>query len=132
MHSYGNWSDSLFNQVSDASYYIGDYIAKWGRIHVSQCKEKYGTVRVYCNIGYSTLYEFLFPKHNFIRAPKWLWKIDLFTSYHIYSVLINKLVIPYQKWIYKKAYKKALYIWPHLKEEILCCADFGELLEDLC
>lgn len=45
--------------------------------------------------------------------------------------LLNRLVIPYQKWIYRKAYSQAANKYSHLTDEILVMADFGELLDGI-
>lgn len=90
--------------IGDAACYIGGFCQRWGRIPVSDMKEKYGTVRVYLYFGFFD----------------WGWK-----SY------LNWLVVPYQHRIYRLAYKKAIAKWPHLREEILCGADWQELLGGL-
>ena len=58
----------------------------------------------------------------------WPWKLDL-TVFNWVSPLLNRLMIPYQKWIYRRVYKKAVQKWPHLYDEIVSCADWGELFE---
>jgi len=40
-------------------------------------------------------------------------------------------VIPYQEWLYKKAYTKAVKENPSLAYEILVCADRSDLLKHL-
>jgi len=37
----------------------------------------------------------------------------------------------YNRKLYKKAYEVGLKLWPELKEEILCCADWPELLKEV-
>jgi hypothetical protein len=131
MHSYGDKDipEDLFDQVDDAASYIGNFIARWGRIHVSQTKEKFGTVRVYCYFGIDCLFGLLWPKKNFI--PKWWpYRIDL-AVWRWIRIPFNFLFIPYQQVIYRLAYKRAIQRWPHLKDEILDCADFNELLRGL-
>lgn len=43
--------------------------------------------------------------------------------------LLNKIIIPIQKSVYRYFYKKAVQKWPHLYDEIVCTADWGELFE---
>jgi hypothetical protein len=125
-----DWSDDKvdWNGISDACHYIGHGLTFWGRIHVSQVKEKFGTVRVYCSFGWDSVYGIWRP--NRIWVPTWWpWSLDLTISNWIMP-LLNKLIIPYQKQIYRLYYKRAVKKWPHLYDEIVSCADFGELFED--
>ena len=127
MHTYGNWPDERFNEVDDAAAYIGQNIAKWGRISVSQYKEKFGEVRVYCHFGFDSFYSIWRPRHHWI--PKWwLVRLDFKVSQYILP-LLNHAVIPVQKLIYKYFYRRAIQRWPYLYNEILASADWGELFE---
>lgn len=127
MHKWGKWDDKYFDQVANAANEIGTFIARWARIGVSQTKEKFGTVRVYCHFGYSCIHGIIWPRHNWIHQW-WPYRFDLWLS-QLLLPIINKLIFPYQKLIYRLAYKRAIQEYPHLREEILCCADFGEFLE---
>ena len=113
-----------------AAYEIGKFLLKWGRINVRQTKSKYGTVRVYCSLGYYSFHCFFNPAHVWVRWPKWLYAIDLFVSSYIMKYL-NYLIVPYQKFIYRKAYERAVKRFPTIISNILCCADFSELLKPL-
>lgn len=42
--------------------------------------------------------------------------------------LFNRILVPYQCWLYTRVYGQALKKWPHLRLEILCGADYSELL----
>lgn len=89
-----------------------EFIARWllrAGVNVSQWKEKFGTVRVYCyfGLGYTD------------RVPDRI--IDI----------VNKLIIPMQSAWYRQVYRQAIARWPHLSREIVCCADYPELLEGL-
>lgn len=123
MHTWGD-GFKYFNEVDAAAYYIGDFCAKWGRIHVTQCKEKYGTVRVYCSLTCDNLQELLFPHYGFIKGPYKLMTFPIFRP-------LRPLIFMWQKFIYRLAYKKAISKWPMIKKEILCCADWDEYLEGL-
>ena len=127
MHTYGNWPDEYFNQVDDAADQIGRYMARWGRICVLQTKEKFGTVRVYCHLGFSSFHEVIWPRHCWIHKW-WPYRLDLTLSRRIMTV-VNKIILPYQRFIYRRAYSQAVNKYPHLKNEIMCVADYGELLE---
>lgn len=113
-----------------AAYEIGKFLLKWGRIPVRQTKAKFGTVRVYCSFGYYSFHCFFNPQHIFVRWPKWLYGIDLQISSYIMPIL-NKIVIPYQQFIYRRAYERAVKRFPTITGNILCCADFPEVLEQV-
>lgn len=129
MHTYGSWPDEYFNQVEDAAHEIGTFCARFGRIGVTQTKEKFGTARVYCSIGASCIYSLLFPRHCWVKSW-WPYRLDLTLSRWIIPI-INILLVPFQKVVYRLSYKKVLKKYPHLKKEILYSADFYELLKDL-
>lgn len=127
-----NWGDQNvdWQGIEEAASFIGDYLLKHGRISVMQTKEKYGTVRVYCYLGWESLHSITHPGYMYTQYPKILAELD----YRIFGPIIrkfNKIVIPYQEYIYRKAYKKAIEKWPHLILEILDGADYDELLKGL-
>lgn len=127
MHSWGSWPDKYFNQVENAAEEIGTFIARWGRMGVMQTKEKFGTVRVYCHFGFDCIHGLIWPRHCWIHKL-WPYKIDLLMS-SLLGRILNIILIPYQKFIYRLAYKRAVKKYPHLREEIFSCVDFGEVLE---
>jgi hypothetical protein len=127
MHNWGSWPDDLFDQIGDIAAEIGDYCVKHGRISVMQTKEKYGTVRVYCHFGWDSLYAIFYPRHCWVKKW-WPYRLDLAISNWLMPV-INKVVVPYQIRVYRTAYRNALIKYPHLYDEIISCADFGEALE---
>jgi len=116
--------------AEEAAHMIATYLKKYGRVNVFQAKEKYGTVRVYCTLGFYNIHSITHPGYMYYRYPKWLTKIDFLIGVRIAS-LLNKIIIPYHCWLYKKAYKKAIDKFPFYKENIISCADFPELLNDL-
>jgi hypothetical protein len=114
----------------NAAYFIHQYLVRYGRISVTQSKEKYGTVRVYCTLGYWGFHGLFNPGHIYVRWPKWLYGLDLKYGRPIMQVL-NKLIVPYHKFIYCRAYKKAVEKYPAIRERILRTADYPDLLEGL-
>tara|TARA_Y100000310_G_scaffold287022_1_gene311662 strand:+ start:31 stop:423 length:393 start_codon:yes stop_codon:yes gene_type:complete len=126
-----NWSDESvdWSGIHKAAQYIGRRLLKW-RIGVRQYKEKWGTVRVYCSLGCYRLHDLTHPGHCFSRYPKWLWRFDIRYGGYIMWPL-NQVLLPLHRWIYRNTYKKAVQKWPHLREEILCAADWDELLKGL-
>jgi len=128
MHTYGDEGIDWEGIDASASE-IARFIARWGRIHVAQYKEKFGTVRVYCTMGVDSLHGLIFPFHNWIHNGwPYQWDIDLTDKIRKY---VNWALVPWQKFIYRLAYKRAIKRRPHLINEILCCADYHEALEGL-
>jgi len=129
MHIWGD-EDVDWGGIDDAASYIGQGLRKWGRVDVKQFKEKYGTVRVYCRLGVGMFHQLIWPGYCSNQYPyKWLWLADLKLMW--LWRLLNHAVVPYHKYLYRKYYANAVQKWPHLREEILCCADFDELLKGL-
>ena len=126
-----DWSekDVDWQGIDNAAYYIGCFITRWGRIGVMQTKEKFGTVRVYCHLGFSCFHGLIWPWHHWIHTW-WPYKLDLTIS-RLIDRCVNYVLLPWQRLVYRQAYKNAIKKWPHLKEEILNCADFSEELKGL-
>ena len=132
MHVWGNKDKQgrdICYRVGDAAYYIGNFIARWGRIQVAQTKEKFGTARVYCYWGWDSFHGIIWPKHVWIHSW-WPYGFDLWISRWVMPFL-NWISNPYRKWIYRLAYKKAIKKNPDLYREIICSADYDKLLEGL-
>jgi hypothetical protein len=113
-----------------AAWFIHQYLVKYGRIPVLQSKEKYGTVRVYCHLGYYGFYDLLYPGRVWVHWPRWLNWLDIKCGSAVMRVL-NKIIVPYHKFVYRRAYKKAVEKYPSIRENILCTADFPDLLVGL-
>jgi hypothetical protein len=126
------WGEENFDWkgLDDAILFIAINLKRWGRISVRQAKEKFGTARIYCSLGWLQFHCITHPGYVFSRYPNWLWHLDCDYGTKIVKI-INYLVYPYHKWLYREVYKHAVAKWPHLKEEILCAADFDELLKGL-
>lgn len=132
MHYWGEWPDESFKQVDDAAYEIGQFCRRWGRIGVRQTKEKYGTARVYCSFGWHQMFSITHPGYVYSRYPQWLWSFDCMHISAFFSrIRLNKLLVPYQLFVYRLAYSKALKKYPMIREEILSGADYQEELKPL-
>lgn len=132
MHVWGEWPDELFRQVDDAAYEIGQFCRFWGRIGVRQTKEKYGISRVYCSFGFHQLFSITHPGYVFNRYPQWLWHLDcIYISKLFRFIRLDNLVVPYQRFIYRLAYSRALKKYSLIREEILNGADYQETLKSL-
>lgn len=120
-----DWSDKSVDWagISAAAEYIGIGLRRWGRVGVMTYKEKFGTVRVYCSLGWSSLHCMTHPGWAYYRYPFWLASLPL--------AWLNWGVIPYHAWLYRRYYRKAVQKWPHLRLEILSAADYPELLKGL-
>lgn len=127
MHSWGD-EDVDWNGINDAAYYIAHWLKTWTRLNVLDYKEKFGTVRVYCSFGWYGVYSIWRP--SYCWYPKW-WpmRADMWIGNTFLFRLLNRLVIKVQHKAYAWRYKKAVEKWPHLRDEILSMADYGELFE---
>lgn len=130
MHHWGDEGVD-WEGISAAARYIGLGLRKWGRVGVCDYKEKFGTVRVYCSIGWYSLLSVTHPGWmHYGPYPKWLSTFDIYHGHKLVRWM-NFFVVPYHKWLYRRFYKKAIAKWPHLKNEILNSADWHELLKGL-
>lgn len=125
------WGDGFkyFSEVGQAADFIGQYCRKWGRINVTQTKEKYGTARVYCSFGLYQFHSITHPGYIYSQYPKWIWKLDCL----FFSKLLKPLqflITRYQILVYKKAYELAFKKWPLIKEEIIQGADYPEFVSE--
>lgn len=127
MHNWGQ-EDVDWNGISDAAEYIGLNLRRWGRVGMSQWKEKWGTVRVYCSFGWYQLHSITHP--GWVRSvyPQWLWWLDCHYLSRVVG-LLNPIVCWLQARLYTYLYGRALRKWPHLRLEILSGADYPELLQ---
>jgi hypothetical protein len=104
---------------------------KFVRIPVRDFKEKWGTARIYCQLGWYSVHDIIYPGYAYSKFPQWLWDFDIYHGTEIVPFLCNWLVLPIHKYCYRRAYKRAIKKYPHLREEILCCADYNDLLYGL-
>lgn len=131
MHHWGD-KEVDWQGIGDAAEFIGNYCARWGRFG-GQTKEKYGTVRFYASFSVHNLINLTHPGYHYTWS---IWqpyvKFDnAFGEYIVKYTLLQAFFSWWQPKVYRKAYKLALLRWPHLREEILCCADYPEFLEGL-
>lgn len=130
-----NWSDKSvdWKGIGDAARWIGAFCVRWGRINVRDCKEKWGTVRVYCDFGWYGLLSITHPRwHHYGPYPRWLRRLDIYVIPGLIRRSgLNRPVRWWQRVVYRTAYRLALRKWPHLRAEILDAADHAECLEGL-
>lgn len=126
--------DIVEGTVELISHEIQQYCVTWARIG-GQAKEKYGTVRFYVNFEPLSLHRLFYPGYHYIqysRMPfgKVVKLIDLYVMRYI-----NYLLFPLDgfwcKYVYRKAYAKAIKKYPYFRKRILSCADYPELLVNL-
>ena len=126
-----NWGDDFdWKGLDEAITFIETNLVRWGRINVRQAKEKFGTARIYCSLGWYQFHNITHPRTVYSRYPQWLWELDVYYGTKIVPFLFG-WVAHYHAWLYRKVYSMAVKKYPHLREEILCCADYNELLEGL-
>ena len=109
---------------------IGEPLRNRYRLSVVDCKEKYGTVRVYCSFGWWSLHDVVYPGYMFNRFPLWLRNLD----YHLLGPILHqlsRLIVPIQIRAYRRAYRRAVKKYPHYRTAILDCADWPEYLKGL-
>jgi hypothetical protein len=123
MHSYGD-GFQYFMEVHDAAFEIGEFCRKWGRICVTQTKEKYGESRIYCHFGIEQYNDIFYPGYVWIKSPRWFFSREFPSS-------LSNLIVPWQYFIYRLAYKRTIKKYPYICQEILGGADYPELLENL-
>lgn len=131
--TYHEWGDDDvdWEAINAATDYLPMYMRRWGRIF-SHGKEKYGTVRVSAVLGHISLHGILWPAYYYNQfLYKWMWKLDIVCVTPILRFLFSRVWGKYQVFIYRKAYKNALYKWPHIEDEILEDADWPELLKGI-
>ncbi len=129
MHRWGD-AGVDWKGINDAADWIRDQLTKWGRINVTDAKEKFGTVRVYCTFGWYQFHSITHPRDSYCRYPRWLWNLDCrYGQYFLWPTFWPAEI--YHRWLYRKTYQRALRKWPHLREEILSGADHVEYLRSL-
>ena len=118
------WGDTDFDweALNNAINYVVSFCRRWARIPLHG-KEKWGVMRLESiYYGFSIVW-LIWPGYMFCpkRCPKWLFMLDqdLAHRWPVYRFLINWWFIPYQKWILKLAYKRAVKKWPHIEAEIM-------------
>ena len=128
MHSWGDkgvdWSG-----ISDAAEEIATYLTRYGRISVQDFKEKFGTVRVYCDFGYFSIRTILNPGSPYWKQNRVLDALDKVLMPVISR--LNPIIVKYHEAVYRRAYKKAIMKYPHLIGEIMSGPDYYSLLEGL-
>ncbi len=130
MHRYGD-KDVDWRGIDDAAYYIASFCRRYGRLG-GQAKEKYGTVRFYPRFGAYSLFCITHPGYvSYWSTWAWYAKFDIAYGNKImrYSGLQNFFSL-WQPYVYGLAYRCALKKWPHLRKEILACADYPEFIEE--
>lgn len=129
IHYWGD-KDVDWNGIDDAAHIIGKICTRYGRM-MCHTKEKYATVRAYTTFGYLCLHGLIYPGYVGNQFPKWLWHLDCKYIGPFLQKFFTRPFVWWQVKVYQYAYKTALKKYPHLREEILCCADYHELLKDL-
>ena len=130
LHSWGD-PDFDWDSLNDAIRFIDRNLRRF-RVGVRDSKEKWGQCRIYCDLGFHCLLSITHPGHMSYngRYPKWLTYLDI---YYISRVvrLLNVVVVPIHRVVYRQVYAAAVRRWPHIASEITCAADYPELLRGL-
>jgi hypothetical protein len=128
-HEWGE-KDFDWNGLDEAVTYISGFCKKWGRLG-GQAKEKWGCVRFYARFGTYSLLSLTHPNYcHYGPYPKWLMTLDIWYGSKILKYTgIRWIFSKIQPIVYNRAYQNALKKWPHLRAEILCDADYLELIK---
>lgn len=133
--TYHEWGDEGvdWRGIEDAADWIGSQLSRWGWISVTDTKEKYGTVRVYCTFGWDELHNVIYPRRHYIQWKRGglMWHLNYSSIIRGLVGTVGRVVVPYQRWLYRFVYALALRKWKHLAGEILMGADYMELLVGL-
>ena len=123
-----DWSSDwpYCSQLNNASSFIASFCRRFGRFSGPD-KEKYGTLRFYCNFHYQ-LHDIFYPGHAFIRWGRIGMFIDRIYCKPFFNPL-RRLIVSYQTIIYRIAYRLAAARWPMVYNEIYCDADYPEILQ---
>lgn len=90
------------------------------------------SLRCYTGLGWTSLHSIAYPGYIYSQFPDWLWKFDVNYGYNILKYTgLAYLSYKLHCWAYRRGYAKIVKKFPHIREEILCCADYDELLEGL-
>lgn len=125
MHKWGD--DFDLKGLNDCEDILYNICRKYGRLG-GQIKEKYGTLRFYAMFDLS-LHSLVYPGYVYSQFPEWLWTLDIYYISPFLNKLFGKIWFWYQSKIYNYAYHKCLKKYPNLRDEILCCADYPELIK---
>lgn len=124
-------NDEIEWACEQAAYDIATYLHLF-KVPVRSYKEKYRTVRVYTGLGWNRLSDITHPGHIYNRLPQWLFHLDLYYGDKVmYYSGLSWLSYKVHCIVYRKAYKKVIDKYPEIKDNILRCADYPELLKEL-
>jgi hypothetical protein len=130
MHTWGDKGVD-WQGINDCAEFIGSNLRKWGRVNVWQWKEKYGTVRVHCELGLTSLYQLHHPGWAYIHWPPWAERLHYSRAASYICQKCYPVFLTIHKWLYRYLYSGALKKWPHLKNEIMVAADHPKYLKGL-
>ena len=117
---------SLCEKADECATFIGEYCLRYGRVNVTQYKEKFETVRVYISPS-CDVHSLLFPGYTYLRGPRWTYR---FTMWEL-PRWVTRPLWAWQRFVYRRAYKLALKRWPELTYQMLAFADYPEFLKGL-
>jgi len=126
MHRWGE--DADWEGINNAAEFIGEGLLRW-RVNVRQYKEKFGTVRVYCTLGIQWWPQLTNPGYYHNPWPKWTWRFQDRPRWLLR--LVNAMIRPVHSLLYTYYYTQAVKRWPHLRQEIVSCADYEYLIRAL-
>jgi hypothetical protein len=131
--AYHDWSEKEFDWVAlnDCQLIMYKYARTIGRVG-GDIKEKYGSLRFYVHFSEFSMQSLFYPGYCYIQFPRWFhFGLEYKFLKYIYKYTgLNCLFLKWQLFWYSYAYNKACKTYPHIVDEILCCADHPELIKN--
>ncbi len=129
-----DWSETSFDwkALTEACTFFSINLRRYGRISITSCKEKYGTLRLeyfFWNAHYNEFFNSLLrPGYLFVEHPVWLRHIDMKFAILTQYLGLNWIISQYQRLIFNLVTIRAVKKWPHIQAEMLDDHEFQELL----
>lgn len=124
-----DWSEKDFDWkgLNDCLTILYRIARRYGRLG-GDIKEKWGQARFYARFGHLSLHTLVYPGYVYNQFPDWLWRLDCAIIGPSLRFLFERLFARWQMKAYNTAYQRCLKKYPHLRAELLCGADWPELI----
>lgn len=126
------WNDGweYWKDLGDAIHFCKKHWRAWGRIGIAFSKEKWGVFNHNCQFYWGSwpIHELVKPGYTYYQWPKWLMLIEMeYLSKAVKYIGMRWLVQQWQKLVYNVVLWRALRKWSHIRDELLCDADYDML-----
>lgn len=121
--------DTVVDREYKALWFVVKNLMRWGRINVSDWKEKYGSLRVYCTFGWYEFHTLVHPGRKYVTWPTWVRTIDIkLTEVILERLKLSLVVFAWQKLIYNVVYHLAFRLFPDQALKLYLGMDYPEHL----